>query len=139
MIESLDANVVMDDTCVGSRPYFNDVKIMPDPLDGLADHYLNHIKCPRTFTADYYARERDHLTDLKRRYGYLGDYARDWHASGVVLEALKYCDTHGYEVPSIKDYFRGIGLPSIYLEHDYTPGTIAPLKTRVQGFLEIIA
>jgi benzoyl-CoA reductase subunit C len=59
--------------------------------------------------------------------------------TGVVLEALKYCDTHGYEVPSIKDYFREIGLPSIYLEHDYTPGTIAPLKTRVQGFLEIIA
>jgi benzoyl-CoA reductase subunit C len=139
MIESLDANVVMDDTCVGSRPYFDDVKITPDPLDGLAGHYLNHIKCPRTFTADYYAQQRDHLSDLKRRYGYLGDFARDWHVNGVVLEALKYCDTHGYEVPSVKDYFSGIGLPSIYLEHDYTLGMMSPLKTRVQGFLEIIA
>ncbi|HTY81351.1 MAG TPA: 2-hydroxyacyl-CoA dehydratase family protein, partial [Dehalococcoidales bacterium] len=139
MVEGLDAYVVMDDTCVGSRAYFNDVKITPNPLDGLADHYLNHIKCPRTFLADYYATQKDHISDLKRRYGYLGDYARDWKVNGVILEALKYCDTHGYEVPSIKDYFQEIGLPTIYLEHDYTPGMIAPLKTRVQGFLEIIA
>jgi benzoyl-CoA reductase subunit C len=139
MIESLDANVVMDDTCVGSRPYFDDIKVTPNPLDGLASHYLNHIKCPRTFISDYYARQKDHISDLKRRYGYLGDYARDWHVNGVVLEALKYCDTHGYEVPSVKDYFQEIGLPNIYLEHDYTLGMMSPLKTRVQGFLEIIA
>jgi benzoyl-CoA reductase subunit C len=139
MIESLDANVVMDDTCVGSRPYFDDVKITANPLDGLAGHYLNHIKCPRTFTADYFAHQKDHISDLKRRYGYLGGFARDWHVNGVILEALKYCDTHGYEVPSVKDYFKEIELPTIYLEHDYTPGVISPLKTRVQGFLEIIA
>jgi benzoyl-CoA reductase subunit C len=139
MIESLDANVVMDDTCVGSRPFFDDVKITKNPLDGLAGHYLNHIKCPRTFISDYFAQQKDHITDLKRRYGYLGDYARDWHANGVVMEALKYCDTHGYEVPSVKDYFNEIGLPSIYLEHDYTLGVMSQLKTRVQGFLEIIA
>ena len=58
--------------------------------------------------------------------------------NGVILEALRYCDTHGYEIPSVKDYFNEIGLPTIYLEHDYTLGMLAPLKTRVQGFLEII-
>jgi benzoyl-CoA reductase subunit C len=139
MIESLDANVVMDDTCVGSRPFFNDVKLTANPLDGLASHYLNHIKCPRTFQADYYAQQRDHVSDLKRRYGYLGDYAREWRVDGVIMEALKYCDTHGFEVPSLKDYFNEIGLPAIYLEHDYTLGIMSQLKTRVQGFLEIIA
>jgi benzoyl-CoA reductase subunit C len=139
MIEGLDASVVMDDTCVGSRPYFDDVKLTANPLDGLAAHYLNHIKCPRTFQADYYAPRRDHSSELKRRYGYLGDYARDWRVDGAILEALKYCDTHGFEVPSIKDYFREIGLPAIYLEHDYTLGIMSQLKTRVQGFLEIIA
>lgn len=139
MIEGLDANVVIDDTCVGSRPFFNDVKITPNPLDGLADHYLKDIKCPRTFMAEYEQQQKDYQTDLARRYGYLGDYARDWHVNGVIIEALRYCDTHGYEVPSVKDYLESIGLPSIYLEHDYTPGTIAQLKTRVQGFLEIIS
>ncbi len=139
MIEAMEANVVMDDTCVGSRPFFDDVKLTENPLDGLAGHYLNHIKCPRTFQADYYAHQKDHVSDLKRRYGYLGDYARDWQVNGVILEALRYCDTHGFEIPSIKDYFNGIGLPAIYLEHDYTLGIMSQLKTRVQGFLEIIA
>jgi len=138
MIENMDADVVIDDTCVGSRPYFNDVKITANPLDGLADHYLTHIKCPRTFVADYSALEKNHLDDLKTRFGYLGEYARKWKVNGVVMEALKYCDTHGYEIPSVKDYLKNEGLPSIYLEHDYTPGLIAQLKTRVQGFLEII-
>jgi benzoyl-CoA reductase subunit C len=139
MIESLDASVVMDDTCVGSRPYFHDVKITDNILDGLANHYLKDIKCPRTFWADYYAHEKNHMSDLKMRYGYLGDYAREWNVNGVIMEALRYCDTHGYEVPSVKDYLDEIGLPSIYLEHDYTLGIMAPLKTRIQGFLEIIS
>jgi benzoyl-CoA reductase subunit C len=138
LIEGLGAKVVIDDTCVGSRPYFEDVKITPDPLDGLADHYLTHIRCPRTFMADYYISRKNYAEDLKRRYGYLGDFAREWKVDGVILEALRFCDTHGYEVPSVKDYLSEIGLPSIYLEHDYTPGTMAQLRTRVQGFLEIL-
>jgi benzoyl-CoA reductase subunit C len=139
VIEKLDAIVVIDDTCVGSRAYFNDVALTPDPLDGLAKHYLTHIKCPRTFTADYYVHTKNYADDLKRRYSYLGDYARDWKVEGVILEALRYCDTHGYEIPAVKDYFQEIGLPCIYLEHDYTLGAMAQMQTRVQGFLEIVA
>ena len=139
MMENLDANVVMDDICVGSRAYFNDVKITDDPLDGLADHYLLDIKCPRTLrqsTID--TTKKDYMSDLDSRYGYLGDYAKQWQVNGVILQSVKYCDTHGYEVPSVRDYLEHIGLPSVYLEHDYSTGTLAPLATRVQGFLEVI-
>ena len=140
MIESLDANIVMDDTCVGSRPFFTDVEVTDDPIDGLAHYYLVDIKCPRTFkTRDYYDITKDYMADLKSRFGYLGDYARDWKADGIVLESVRYCDTHGYDVPGVKDYLDSIDLPSIYLEHDYTEGALAPLRTRVQGFLEIIS
>jgi len=139
MIESLDANVVMDDTCVGSRPFFDDVKLTDDPIDGLARHYLVDIKCPRTFRArDFYATKKNYSEDLKARFSYLLDYARGWKANGVIVESVRYCDTHGYEVPGVRDYLKEVGLPSIYLEHDYTEGALAPLRTRVQGFLEII-
>lgn len=140
MIESLDANVVMDDTCVGSRAFFNDVKITSDPLDGLAQHYLIDIKCPRTFRArDFYAVKKNYMDDLKSRFSYLIDYVHDWKANGVILQSVRYCDTHGYEVPQLRDYFKEMDVPSIYLEHDYTVGALAPMKTRVQGFLEIIS
>jgi len=138
MIEGLEANVVMDDTCVGSRAYFPDVKLTKDPLEGLAYRYLVELKCPRTFKEASSNRNRkDYKADLESRFSYLRDYARDWKANGVILESVRYCDTHGYEVPGVTDYLNNIGLPNIYLEHDYSEGALAPLRTRVQGFLEI--
>ena len=126
MIEGLDANVVMDDTCVGSRAHFDDVELTDDLLDGLSHHYLIDIKCPRTFrTRDYNDVRKDYMTDLGFR-------------DGVVMESVRYCDTHGYDVPGVRDYLDSVSIPSIYLEHDYTEGVLAPLRTRVQGFLEII-
>ncbi|MFC2069630.1 2-hydroxyacyl-CoA dehydratase subunit D [Chloroflexota bacterium] len=139
MIESLDADVVMDDTCVGSRAYFDDVKLTDDPLDGLAYHYLVELKCPRTFRETTVGEMRkDYKADLENRYGYLGKFAKDWNVDGVILQSVRFCDSHGYEVPAVKDYLTSIGLPSIYLEHDNTEGALAQLRTRVQGFLEII-
>ncbi|MBE9469885.1 MAG: 2-hydroxyacyl-CoA dehydratase [Chloroflexi bacterium] len=139
MIEDAGANVVMDDTCVGTRAYWEDVKLTDDPLDGLTYHYLVDIKCPRTFREAVYGEtKKDHMADLESRFSYLRDYARGWSANGVILQVIKYCDTHGYEVPGLKDYFDSLGLPNTYLEHDYTEGALAPLRTRVQAFLEVI-
>jgi len=133
-IESLDANVVMDDTCIGSRHFWPDVEPTADPLDGIAHRYLEEIKCPRTFreTTESYDE------DQEVRFGYLGDYAREWSANGVILQSVKYCDTHGYEIPALQAYLDRMGLPNIYIEHEYTMIALAPLKTRVQAFLEMI-
>ncbi|MFC2017039.1 2-hydroxyacyl-CoA dehydratase subunit D [Chloroflexota bacterium] len=139
MIESLDANVVMDDTCVGSRCYFPDVELTEDSLDGLAYRYLVELKCPRTFReATFGETKKDYMADLRSRFGYLGDYAKQWNANGVIIQSVRYCDIHGYEVPGVKDYLDNIGLPNIYLEHDYSEAALAPLRTRVQAFLEVI-
>jgi bcr-type benzoyl-CoA reductase subunit C len=138
MVESLDASVVMDDTCVGSRAYFADVGLTDDPLDGLAYRYLVELKCPRTFRDTDSGGRKDYQADLKNRFSYLRDFAKDWNVNGVILQAMRYCDSHGYEVPQLKDYLDSIGLPNIYLEHDYSKAALAPLRTRVQAFTEII-
>jgi len=139
MIEGLEANVVMDDTCVGSRAYFPDVELTEDPLDGLAYRYLVELKCPRTFREAIFGEtKKEHLADLESRFGYLRDYAKEWDAKGVILQSVRYCDIHGYEVPGLKDYLDHVGLPNTYLEHDYSEAALAPLRTRVQAFLEVI-
>ena len=140
MIESVGANVVMDDTCVGSRAYFPDVKPSDDPLDGLAYRYLVELKCPRTFRESVYGEtKKDYIKDLESRFGYIKDYAEQWNANGVILQSVRYCDIHGYEVPGLRDYLDHIGLPNIYIEHDYSEAALAPLRTRVQAFLELIS
>ncbi len=139
MVESLDANIVMDDMCVGSRAYFSDVPVTGDPLVGLAEHYLRDLKCPRTVQdSGPKGVRKDYLADLEKRFAYVTEYARDWKVNGVILQSVRYCDGHGYEVPGIKDFLAASGLPSIYLEHDYTEGALAPMRTRVQGLTEII-
>jgi benzoyl-CoA reductase/2-hydroxyglutaryl-CoA dehydratase subunit BcrC/BadD/HgdB len=141
LMESIGANVVMDDTSLGSRAYFAPVELTEDPLDGLAYRYLVELKSPRTFreTVLSETNKKDYMTDLENRFGYLKNYAGEWKVNGVILEALRYCDIHGYEVPGLKDYLGSIGLPSIYLEHDYSQSALAQLRTRVQAFLEVIS
>jgi len=139
MIENVGASVVMDDTCVGSRAYFPLVEVTEDPLDGIAKRYLVDIKCPRTFQeAAYGDTKKDYMKDLEYRFGYLKDYVKEWNADGVILQSVRYCDIHGYDTPGLQDYLNHIGLPNIYIEHDYSEGALAPLRTRVQGFLELI-
>jgi benzoyl-CoA reductase/2-hydroxyglutaryl-CoA dehydratase subunit BcrC/BadD/HgdB len=106
-----------------------------DPLDGLAKRYLNDLKCPRTFRETTSSFEEDQEV----RFGYIKDYAKEWNVNGVILQSMKYCDTHGYEVPAIKAYFDRLGIPSLYLEHEYTMVALAPLKTRVEAFIEMIS
>jgi hypothetical protein len=55
-----------------------------------------------------------------------------------VLQSVRYCDIHGYEVPGLRDYLDSIAPPSICIEHDYSQAALAPLRTRVQAFLEMI-
>ena len=140
MIENVGANVVMDDIGMGSRAYFPDVELTDDPLDGLAYRYLVALKSPRTFreTVLSEANRKNYMTDLENRFSYLKDYAKEWNVNGVILMILRYCDSHGYEVPGLRDYLDSIGLTSIYLEHDYSQSALAQLRTRVQAFLEII-
>jgi len=140
MVEESGANVVMDDTCVGSRAYFADVETKGDPLDNLARRYLADLKCPRTFVGSAIGdTKKNYMIDLETRFSYVKDYAKDWNAKGILLYSLRYCDIHGYEVPQIRDYLKSVGLPSIYLEHDYSEASLAPLRTRVQAFLEVIS
>ena len=139
LIEDLGANVVMDDTCVGSRFFFPDVELTADPLDGLARRYLVDLKCPRTFVeSGIESGIKDYAEDLKIRFGYIGDYVKQWKASGAILYTLRFCDTHAYEVVPVKDYLRSLNIPSIYIEHDYNAASLAPLNTRIQAFLETI-
>ena len=139
MIESAGANVVMDDIWVGSQAYFPDVEPTDDPLDGLVHRYLEELKCPRTFPATSVdSTKKVYMEDLGRRFRYIKDYAERWNANGVILETIRYCDIHGYDVPALRDYLDSIGLPNTHIEWDYSEAALAPLRTRIQAFTEVI-
>jgi len=138
LIESTDAHVVVDDTCVGTRAFWADIKT-PYNMHSLAQHYLVDIKCPRTYRqAEPAETRRDYLRDLESRFGYIKKAITDWGVNGVILQSVKYCDTHGYEVPNLRHYLDTLGIPSIYIEHDYSERSLATIKTRVEAFVETL-
>ena len=138
LIESADADVVIDDTCVGTRAFWADVKA-PYDLHALAQRYLVDLKCPRTYRdTQHQETVRNYDKDLDSRFNYIKKAIADWHVNGAILQSVKYCDTHGYEVPNLRHYLDTLGIPSIYIEHDYSERSLAPIKTRVEAFVETL-
>jgi bzd-type benzoyl-CoA reductase N subunit len=129
MVEESNANVVMDDMCLGTRYYWHDVEVTKDPLEGIAVRYLDKTVCPRTFREE----------GSRQRFQYLLDFARDFNVNGVILAVSDFCDCHEYDVPDVRDTLTEAGLPFLYIQHDYSLTSIAGLRTRVEAFTESIA
>lgn len=128
LVEDCGARVVMDDLCLGTRYYWCDVENNGNLLDNLASRYLDKVLCPRTFRGE----------KPEERFRYLVDYATEFKAKGIIFYIIRFCDSHAYDAPSLRDYLRQEGLPSLYVEDDYSLATIQPLKTRIQAFIEML-
>ncbi|MBM3154518.1 MAG: 2-hydroxyacyl-CoA dehydratase [Chloroflexi bacterium] len=134
------ANVVLNESCGGIRPFRGQVKPDGDLIDNLAHYYLEEITCARTFRqAKLGETHKDYAKDIQSRFGYLKSLTRDWKVNGAILLLVRYCDPFAFEMPAMKDYLESIGIPSTYIEYDHTMGSLAPLRTRVEAFLETIS
>ncbi len=135
LIEDSGANVVADSLCIGTRDYWPHTEVEGDPMKALAHRYLDKINCPRTY------REKvgeTYQEDLESRFGDIGSLSKEFTVDGVILYIYKYCDPFGFEVPARKAYLDSLKIPVLYLEDEYSAGTIGRLRTRIQAFLEII-
>jgi len=136
LIEDCGANVVVDNTCIGTRDYWPKTDITDDPMEGIAIRYLDKINCPRT---DRENSGRTYEEGLENRFGDIGSLIEEFHVDGVILYIYKYCDPFGFEIPARQAYLKHLKMPTLYIEDQYSAGTIARLRTRVQAFLEMIA
>lgn len=135
LVEDTGANVVMDDLCTGSRFFWQDVKLTDDPLDGIVNRYLGGVYCPRSYIPQGKTRQED----LDNRLGYLRNFVTEFKVNGAIFYIIRYCDTYELDVPDVRDYLRGQGIPVLSLEDEYSMTTIGQLRTRVQAFLEMIS
>jgi len=137
LIEDCGANVVGDDLCMGSRLCWHDVEATEDPLDGLANHYLGHIRCPNTHRP--FKEGATHAEEVEFKFGHVKKWAQDCNANGAVIYVIKYCDSQQWDVPDLRDYLKENGFPVLHLEHDYFTLALAPLRTRIEAFVEMVA
>jgi benzoyl-CoA reductase/2-hydroxyglutaryl-CoA dehydratase subunit BcrC/BadD/HgdB len=128
LVESLGANVVADDTCIGTRFFSHDVEKTDDPVEGLSRHYLRDIYCPLTTRGKGEGwRTREH--SLAERFGHVIRLAKDLSVDGIILCVMKFCDLHELDVPDLRDYLQGMGFPVLHIETDYSMAAVAGLRT----------
>ncbi|MBW1800798.1 MAG: 2-hydroxyacyl-CoA dehydratase [Deltaproteobacteria bacterium] len=135
IIEDLGGNVVVDTLCNGTRDYWPRVEMNGDPIRAIARRYLDKVNCPKTYRENVTGTFED---DMAHRFGDVGFFAGDFKVDGAILYVYRFCDPFGFEVPARKAYYESIDIPFLYLEDEYSAGTIGQLKTRIQAFLEMI-
>jgi len=125
IIETVGGSVVADDWCTGSRYFWNLVDSGGDPLRAIARRYLD--KVPSSFM--YHHEERfKHVEEMAKRYD----------VEAAIIFVLKFCDTHMFDAPLLRDELKAFDLPVLYLEWEHSMSGIAGLKTRIEAFLEMV-
>lgn len=128
IIESLNAQVVVEETCTGTRYFENEVSDEGDTVDdlirNLAERYMK-INCA-CFTPN-----TGRIDDIVR-------YASEYNADGVIDCNLSFCHTYSVEHEIVDKKLKEKGIPVMHIETDYSTEDSGQIKTRVEAFLEMI-
>lgn len=122
---NLPATFVIEDHCVGSRYFWNEVIPEEDRLMAIAKRYLDRPSCP---SKDWPKRTRfPHILNLIKEY----------KVDAVILMQEKFCDPHELDIPSLTKFLNTNGIPNYFLEFDVTV-PVGQFRTRVEAFLETL-
>jgi benzoyl-CoA reductase/2-hydroxyglutaryl-CoA dehydratase subunit BcrC/BadD/HgdB len=128
IVEKLNAEVVVEESCTGTRYFENEVstegETIEDLIKNLADRYLK-INCA-CFTPNDGRTE-----DILR-------YADEYKIDGVLYYNLSFCHTYSVEYRKVEKALKEKGVPVMMVETDYSTEDSGQIKTRVEAFLEMI-
>ncbi len=124
-IESLGTTVVIDETCGGSRYFWQPITPQEDRVAAIADRYINRPPCAHKDLVD---RQRLHF--IKER-------VEEYNAQGAIFILQKFCDIYEFDIPSREKMLREMGIPLLPLEMDVTT-PYGQFSTRVEAFLETL-
>ncbi|EJO5348434.1 2-hydroxyacyl-CoA dehydratase [Clostridium botulinum] len=128
IIESLDAEVVAEETCTGTRYFEGEVsgegETLEELIKNLADRYLN-INCA-CFTPN-----TGRIDDIIK-------YTKEYEADGVIDTNLSFCHTYAVEHKDVEKGLKEKNIPIMHIETDYSTEDSGQIKTRVEAFLEMI-
>jgi len=125
IIESCGGQIVADDLCNGLRQILPVDGIGDTPMDRLIHRYINRFPCPSRSRA---INRVDWLADLMKRS----------NARGAVFVVQKFCTPHLSDYPILSEKLKEKGFPSILIEMDESWQMEGQLKTRIEGFFEMI-
>ncbi len=124
MVESLGANVVIDELCTGSCYFWNEVIPQKDRLLAVAMRYLGRPHC--ALKDNNWRRRPPHIYNLYE----------DYNAQGVIINKQIYCHPHGTDNPHMWTVLRERNYPFHYMERDTMADQES--RTRIEAFINMI-
>ncbi|MEA3471677.1 MAG: 2-hydroxyacyl-CoA dehydratase family protein [Thermodesulfobacteriota bacterium] len=125
ILEEVGGKIVSDDLCTGFRHFYPPDGEGGDAVERLIDRYMKRFPCP----ARIRARERAPLLiDLVKRSG----------AKGILFLFEKFCTPHLADYPILREELIKENIPSIVVETEETGIMEGQLRTRLQGFIEML-
>ncbi len=129
LIEDAGAFVVADRYCFGSLPGREEIIINDGetPLSAIARHYIETNQCPRFMNPE----------KVQGRKVYLKQLAEAYHADGLIVQQMKFCEYWEYERMYCQQVMEeDYGLPCMGIEKEYVNTSVGQLRTRFQAFTE---
>jgi len=118
----------VDDLLVnGSRYAESEVELKLNPLEGLVQAQLDKIP-----VAGFYHRKETRSARILQR-------VKESQAAGVIYLLQKFCEPYELEVVGIEEELKKAGVKVLRLESDYQTSSLAPLRTRIEAFGEMLA
>ena len=125
-IENAGAVIVGDDLCTGQRWFEGEIETGKDPLQAIAQRYVDRMVCPAK-----------HITP-EARGEHIVSLAKKNQADGVVFMLLKFCDPHAFDYPYLKERLAQAGIKSLHVEMDDQQQNLGQLSTRIETFANMI-
>jgi benzoyl-CoA reductase/2-hydroxyglutaryl-CoA dehydratase subunit BcrC/BadD/HgdB len=117
------ANIICEDMSNGIKYFEGEVNPEANPIDALADYYLEKATCAR-------------MTDSEYRFNHIWKLVEDYQIQSVVYFSLKFCDNNLFDFPYQKKRLNERGIPVFFIEAERSADNIEQKKTRIMAFLE---
>lgn len=123
LIEELGAVVVCEDISTGVKYFEGQVDPCDDPVNALANYYLEKATCAR-------------MIDSAKRFNHMWNLIESYNVQSVIYFSLKFCDNNLLDFPYQKKRLNKRGIPVLLVEGERAMINIEQIKTRIHAFLE---
>ena len=126
IVESLNAVIVGEESCVGERGSRGMVDDFAGDVDGMIDAVVER----------YLEIDCAIFTPNSERVEHIKEMAKEYKADGVVLYGLNFCSPYLIEALEVERNLEEAGIPALRIETDYSQEDTGQIQTRVEAFIE---
>lgn len=125
IIESKGGIIVGEESCTGTRSFWDQVDESKDTMLALAERY---IKIPCSC-----------MSPNNQRIDNVLELAREFKVDGVVYYTLQFCHGYNIEKYKVQQALKKEGIPMLAIETDYGDSDVEQIGLRVDAFMEMLS